>query len=132
MHAQLVAAVSAAALTAAASVLSPGPQATAPPFVPAQKGAHCWDGGGRAVGDAAGKGYIRQELQIVAYTDRHVVGYIYASSDGNDYIDLRPSVKTERVRLVRDGDLPVAGAMMRYCFSAPFTAPWGFTPGAAR
>jgi hypothetical protein len=114
-----VAVVFAAALVAAASV--PG-QLAAP-----ARGAHCAGGGGRAIGDRAGKGYIRQEFQVVTRDAQlRVLGYVYSSSDGNDYVDRRPSEPSQRVHLLQDGEIDTRTEMMRYCFSGAWTAPWGY------
>lgn len=124
MIAALQSIVMAAALVAAASVPTPAPFPVNPPAP--QRGAHCPDGGGRAIGDAIGKGaYIRQEWQIASTRlDRHLIGYVYAGSDGYDYIDLTPAVPGERVRLLQKADLPRPGAFLRYCFSDVWTMPW--------
>ncbi|HET7814126.1 MAG TPA: hypothetical protein VFL13_07105 [Candidatus Baltobacteraceae bacterium] len=120
-------ALAAAAFAAAASVRTPSPFPVNPPQP--TRGAHCADGGGRAIGDAIGKGaYIRQELQLASIeANRHVVGYVYSGSDGNQYIDLTPTVKGEHVRLLKAGDLPRPDAIMRYCFADAWTRAWGQT-----
>jgi hypothetical protein len=60
----------------------------------AQRGLRC-AGGGRAIGDAVGKTFILQELQIVSRDgERKVIGFIYSGADGQDYIDLTPASRT--------------------------------------
>lgn len=114
----------AAAVAAAASVPAPLPFPVNPPA--AHAGAHCPGGGGRAIGEGVGRGYIRQELQIITRdSQQRVLGYVYSGSDGDDYIDLTPSDARARVRVLQAGDLPRPGAMLRYCFSGPWTQPWG-------
>ncbi len=115
----------AAAVAAAASVPTAAPFPAVPPAP--VLGAHCPDGGGRAIGERIGKGfYIRQELQLASLDkDHRVIGYVYSSSDGNQYIDLTPSDPAERVRLIRADDLPRQGAFLRYCFSEAWTPKWG-------
>jgi hypothetical protein len=106
--------LAAAASTAAVSIPTPLP------FPVAARGLRC-PGGGRAIGDRVGKSYILQELQIETREKQpKVVGFVYSSADGNDYIDLSPSVPDEKTRLMQDGDLDPVTTMMRYCFSAPW------------
>ena len=84
------------------------------------RGLHC-PSGGRAIGDPVGKSVILQELEIdTREKDPKVLGFVYAGSDGNDYVDLSPSVPGEKTRLMRDGDVNEATMMMRYCFSGPW------------
>jgi hypothetical protein len=109
----------AAAAMAAASV-----QMTAQPFpavLPvAASGLRC-PSGGRAIGDPVGKSYILQELEIDSREKQpKLVGFVYSGADGNDYIDLSPSVGGEKTRLMRDGEIDRATMVMRYCFSAPW------------
>jgi hypothetical protein len=112
----LLGAILAAAVSTAAAPASPAALPVA------QRGMHC-PGGGRAIGDRVGKTYILQELQIVTRNaDQKLVGFIYSGADGNDYIDLSPSVQSERTRLMRDGEPDKTTTMMRYCFSEPWHA----------
>jgi hypothetical protein len=109
--------LAAAASTAAVSVPS-APPARALPI--AARGLRC-AGGGRAIGDRVGKSYIVQELELLTRDkNASVVGFIYSGADGNDYVDLSPSIAGEKTRLMGDADVDRGATMMRYCFSSPW------------
>ena len=118
----------AAVSTAAVSVQPPLAQAFPLALPVAAKGLRC-PSGGRTIGAPVAKTYILQEIEIDS-REQHpkILGFVYSGADGNDYIDLSPSVTGARTRLIQDGDVNRVTMMMRYCFSAP----WDGTRTASR
>ena len=109
----------AAALFAAASIPATQSQTPSPAvqLAPARPGMRC-PSGGRAVGEDVRNGYFIATILELHSRDKDpkVIGYIYAGSDGQDYLQLVGG----RTHVMRAGEVAQSDAFMVYCFSKPW------------